>query len=785
MRSAVLMIIALSAVVHAPAQSPIPAGKLHELREATVFVKVQTTSRWERGRTGSGFVIRADGDTGYIATNAHVIAHRAGQRKVVVVFNPGTAQQRTEEAVVVSDNRDDDLAILRVHTANLPKPISPSPHLTVRETVPVYVLGFPFGEALGSGTRDPEVTVSRGSVSSIRRSDRGTVELIQLDGELVPGNSGGPVVTQDGDLVGVAVAKVESTNIGFAIPAQVLERMTAGRVLSPSFDFETVEAGHVKLHVSIELADPFERIERVFLLLADGDGPKAEANEDPNDGFKSLQKARVEALTLQDGKAKGSIDLRSKAGTEKRYWHQLMYKRRGERPTYTESGDVAVAFATKPAPSAALDGNEPENFGQPAEELTGESVTKLPASVEDAAVAGGGRYLVLKLNDIPGLAVFDIYAGELIKIIRLPSTDFLMAAGGNTALVYFNENNLLQTWDLTTYEKGKTKPNPVGLRVTNIVMGHSRGDIAFVRSTTGSDALSRTVNFPLNVRTLVPIGSNGEPEFARGRNHSYRDKVHWRTDGNLRIITEWCTSHSPTGFGVFNRNGTKFEHRYDHDSKGTLLVGDDGRIYTATGEIYAVNLVKRGDIKSQFLVPAIGGSLIVGLTDDGSLTLYEAGKTTPLTPWGEFPDWTQDKNNRGRWRWGRDRLAPDRRITFVPAAGRVAFIPFEDDRIVLRPFSFQAALKKSGVDYLIVTSTPPSSAKVGVRWKYQAKAISSSDGIEYKLEFVPEGMKATAGGLITWTPKKSSAGRTEKVVLLIKDASGEQTYHTFDVSVYE
>jgi S1-C subfamily serine protease len=48
---------------------------------------------------------------------------------------------------------------------------------------------------------------------------------VQLDLDINPGNSGGPVVDETGTLVGVAVAKIKSTRIGFAIPLRKLERL--------------------------------------------------------------------------------------------------------------------------------------------------------------------------------------------------------------------------------------------------------------------------------------------------------------------------------------------------------------------------------------------------------------------------------------------------------------------------------------------------------------------------------------------------------------------------------
>src|SRR5205085_9900747 len=103
--------------------------------------------------------------------------------------------------------------------ANLPHPVELSQAANLKETLPVTVFGFPFGEALAIEAGNPSITVSKGSVSSVRRNHRDEVVAVQIDGALNPGNSGGPVVDAEGRLVGIAVATIRGANIGLAIPA--------------------------------------------------------------------------------------------------------------------------------------------------------------------------------------------------------------------------------------------------------------------------------------------------------------------------------------------------------------------------------------------------------------------------------------------------------------------------------------------------------------------------------------------------------------------------------------
>ena len=219
----------------------IPLSVLEEIKSATVFIKVESGGA---AASGSGFVMRVDGDTGYVVTNHHVITmpeqslfgprpfgrprfvKPGGVPTITLVFRSGTPKEQSVRAAIAADDSQRDLAVLKVTgVANLPAPIDFSRNPDLVETMPVFLFGFPFGEALDLNKGNPAITVGKGSVSSLRMNARGEVRRIQIDGDLNPGNSGGPVVDAKGRLVGVAVAKVTGTRIGLAIPPSELTKM--------------------------------------------------------------------------------------------------------------------------------------------------------------------------------------------------------------------------------------------------------------------------------------------------------------------------------------------------------------------------------------------------------------------------------------------------------------------------------------------------------------------------------------------------------------------------------
>ena len=163
---------------------------------------------------GTGVVIV---DKGVILTNLHVVR---GTERVSVTFADGTESG----ASITGAQPENDLAVLQAH--KLPDDLQAAPlrstqHLRAGDGV--VVIGFPFG--IGP-------SASAGVVSGLQRefeSPEGGQELrnlIQFDAAANPGNSGGPLVTLDGEVVGIVTAILNPTSartfigIGFAVPIE-------------------------------------------------------------------------------------------------------------------------------------------------------------------------------------------------------------------------------------------------------------------------------------------------------------------------------------------------------------------------------------------------------------------------------------------------------------------------------------------------------------------------------------------------------------------------------------
>jgi S1-C subfamily serine protease len=166
---------------------------------------------FEETGVGSGVVIV---DEGIILTNLHVVAHA---ERVTITFYDGFES----EADLVSVHPENDLAVIKAR--KIPDDLVPATLGSASRLKPgdeVVAVGFPFG--IGP-------SVSAGVVSGLNREfrspegDRVLTRLIQFDAAANPGSSGGPLVTMQGDVVGIVTAILSPNRsgsfvgIGFAV----------------------------------------------------------------------------------------------------------------------------------------------------------------------------------------------------------------------------------------------------------------------------------------------------------------------------------------------------------------------------------------------------------------------------------------------------------------------------------------------------------------------------------------------------------------------------------------
>ncbi len=257
-----------------------PADVAELVKDSVVAITTETVQygyfmqQYVSEGAGSGVVITEDG---YILTNNHVIQ---GANSIMVTLQNG----ETYNAVVVGSDSENDIAVLKIEAKGLtPAVFGNSDELRMGDMA--IVIGNPLGTLGGS--------LTQGRISALEREielEGQTMTLLQTDAAVNPGNSGGGLFNDSGELVGIIVAKSISTDvegIGFAIPIDDVKELVA-QIISGEY----VASAASSVYIGIQLIDISSMdIARQYNLTKTGiyvtqvfeDGPAAHAGIETGD----------------------------------------------------------------------------------------------------------------------------------------------------------------------------------------------------------------------------------------------------------------------------------------------------------------------------------------------------------------------------------------------------------------------------------------------------------------------------------------------------------------------
>ena len=446
---------------------------------------------------------------------------------------------------------------------------------------------------------------------------------------------------------------------------------------------------------------------------------------------------------------------------------------------------------TPPEPLRPLQAVTPVSI-TPIKMASDQAEQKLPGPVADLCVGGGGRYLILFIPKVRQLAVFDASAGKVVRYLPTPAADVRIAAGMNDLIVVVPDSGVAVRYDLATFEKNLTVRLPVTVPVKEIAMGSASAGPLLVQYAKGTSALDSTpVIFvdPHDFKEITYDRKTGGGMSSRMLSSSYRDAMHFRASPDGTVFGAWATSQSPSGLNsVVVQNGTLTGY-YNHDSVGSIVPGPDGTLFTTRG-LFTPQLKKltSGGLGG---TPAQHGPFYLSLNNASSwpprsyqtpakkpsATVHVLGDPRPIVTLSDIGIPAPSRSPT--------RLAPstsvdsDKRLFFSPDAELIAYLPTENDRLILTKFDITAALNKADLDYLFVASRPPV-AVPGKPFEYPIDVRSKRGGVKFVLSAGPAAMRVDPKGRVTWAVPADFT-EPQSVVLTISDSSGQETFHTFEL----
>lgn len=804
---------------------------------------------------GSGFCINSHG---LFLTNKHVVSDIGIGGDVTLIINPSQKDQAKLQAKVLAIDDELDLALLAAPVDKQYVALSLAADDVLTETQRIYAFGYPFGSALSFDEKGyPSISINSGEVTSLRKRD-GQLEAIQVDASLNPGNSGGPVIDTNGQVVGVVVAGIVGTGVNFVIPISHVNRFLKNNpvvLTDPLIKFDQryeiaefrcilvdprqeQQAQMMELYLSNEM-DKERRIE----VTHESDGTwlaHAQPVAKPTD---DAQKVMV-ALLLSNGVAKGLVtDQTIKVDGKPLHLSELKQIELGEKPFVETSSGQKIAGTISDLDSIKLTAKEgiheykaaefksimiegpwagpsridyrivarskdhvlstttghlnfflpptahtfPKNT--PPDEANAQrpttavvalaaepQVLNLSGPIEQMTMGAAGRYMFLRCKGLNKLVVVDLPKARIVKYIDLPDTNVpAVFAAGMDWLFVLTAPNVIQRWNLQTLESDRiiyVADLDLGSQfflINQLVMGSaSAGPLAFKGS------VREMVLFDPQTMTKLPMKSLGGGVTL---------KTVASADGSCFV--SWDPTRSLSGVNAMVREGNEYKIYQDSNSIGELCTTFDGSFVLASSGIIYSPQAKRVNVNilGRYLpVPVMQAGFFLGVTMP-SATEPRAGacvfSETTMQKVFDLPE-LPERNFRAD-----DSNSPSHfgvKIQLIPRYNLLVSTDQLADRLFIRKFDFDQALRDAHFDSLYVQSVPNLYAQPGTTYSYPLDVHGADAELQYALAECEPGMQISPQGLLTWPVPPDFFRSTVPVVITITSGK-QQITHRFRIHV--
>jgi hypothetical protein len=279
----------------------------------------------------------------------------------------------------------------------------------------------------------------------------------------------------------------------------------------------------------------------------------------------------------------------------------------------------SAVFATSGAPAQTQPSTEPGDAAAP---LEGPKTIPLPAPVDGVTPAGGGRYLLLRIDKLSKLAIYDVALDRIKGYIPLGSADTLVAGGADKLVLVARDKNVIQRWKIDPPEKELTVALVVA-QVDAAVMGHASQGPLLLMTRTGPQFFSLQTLKPEEVTFNGPNGLNEWRMFGDAGM-----MVNASADG--QTFAGWHRNSSPSGLRVMRVQAGTAVARYEHDGAGALMPSWDGSLLLTANGVYSADLkpVNPDAFRQKLCLPAYrpGYFLTVAYGDPNRANANNAAK---------------------------------------------------------------------------------------------------------------------------------------------------------------
>jgi S1-C subfamily serine protease len=790
-------------------------------KAATAFVKAS-------GGSGTAFCIHP---SGLFLTSEQIV--RGAKDDIVLVLDPTLKSERVLKAKVLRTEAGRNFALLRVEGVKDLPSLALGSIQGVAELSEMVVCGYPLGK--GDPWSDkiayPSIVISTGAVKTLYHQGR-VLQALHIAVKLPNANTGGPVLDETGKVVGMITRDRYEIGQGVevAIPVSILEAFLNKpdiAFVAPQLTRETLNNPQ-EFKASVVSFAPKAPDSTLKLILQAGDeaprefpmkkqgtawvataAPAVKAADSVQisvllgsasvsgttadavfkvagkpvrlSGVKRIEFKEKPVVLLADGRTSVEGDLAGLGPVEIDLAGQKVKVdlTKATRVTVEAAPEVQTVTATVVAlvdskevarsevrmvvrdtiASAPVDPGSvkitPPTLGED------KVVKKLPDVFTDAVLGGGGRYLIFHMPKLKKLAIFDISEAKVTKYIPLTEEGIAYAAGLDCVVIALKKAGKLERWSLTTFELEKTVNSPVQAEIGSLALGHASNGPLVIDGQF----------FDLATFERLPIVDKD------GKDASLGGGLVASGDGTL--YTRWGFNG---GASFIVENGVV--KRSDSGERLHLIPGPDGKkVYTSKGIMTRTLLRAEPDDSGYgFCVPAVQGDYFLSITPGYAskgvgFTVYLGGMKRPVAK--------LDKAEHGLYldSVGGDTYGIWRKAFFVPDAKVIAVLPAGNDRVVLFKIDADAALEKSGENYLLISSKPPREAKAGKTLAYAIKVKSKQGGVTYKLDSGPKGMTVSDSGIVTWAVPADAPAGDQDVIVTVRDKSGQDAFHTFAIKV--